>query len=173
VRLFAGIPAALIILSGCASFDEDGESDWDRKTSKRICENLTDWVSAGPRLKTGDRKLNLPDAYANAYANDGSGPDEDLIVLTAFAWDFECPDDLTCEDKADVSFKDALRPYAHSLSSSGYYDQMEPCLIGGSVSQDYDRHDKNMTVKGNVSNADVTMNWLSETREAQISVVYK
>ena len=170
-KLSAVLTSFFIILSGCVHFDSEGESDWDKRVSTKLCENLTEWASTGPRVLASERKLYLPDAYANANSRYDEG--EDVITLTAFAWDYKCPEDVQCEDQADISFKDALRPYAHSLSSSGYFDQLEPCLIGGSVSQDWDRHDKDIYVTGTVADTNVSMKWLSETRETQISVKYK
>ncbi|MEP4050725.1 MAG: hypothetical protein ABJN22_00625 [Litorimonas sp.] len=138
-----------------------------------MCKSLAEWVSAGPRIKTDSRILYLPDAYAIASSGiENDNPEEDVIILTAFAWDYMCPEDIECEDQADIDYKDTLRPFAHSMGSSSYFDHLETCLTGGSVSDDWDRHDKDITVQGIVAKKTVSMRWISETREAQILVQY-
>ena len=130
-------------------------------------------MSNGPRVETGSRILHLPDAFAKVSSeieNDNS--DEDVIILRAFAWDYMCPEDTQCEDQADVDFTGFLSGFAHSMGSSRYFDHLEPCLVGGSVSAEWSRHDKDISVQGDVANAKVSLRWVSKTREAQISVQY-
>lgn len=170
--LFAFISS--FALSGCLLIDTLDKPDWSERASKNICKSLTKWVSTGPRFETGNRILFLPDAYAKVSSEiENDNPEEDVLILTAFAWDYRCPEDTECEDQADIDFIDTLRPYAHSMGSSRYFDHLEPCLMGGSVSDDWDRHDKDLFVEGDVAKTNVSLRWVSKTREAQISVQYK
>lgn len=155
-----GLVVSIVALTGC-------QTTWEDKTSSYICEAFEVWMNAGPRALTGDRRISLPDAY---YVE----TEPDVILLTSFAWNYNCPEDVLCEDESDVVFKDVLRRPAHSLSGYGYYTMLESCLTNKSPSDRYsDLSDKKLSQTKEFRTAKVALQWMPEELTSEVIVTYK